>query len=154
MKKSVYYWSPCLTRVGTVKSTLNSAISLAKYSELYNVKILNVFGEWNNYKKILEENDVQLENLTFNYYSLLPKNGYLKSRISYILIIFISFIPLIFFFKKKKPDFFIIHLLTSLPLILMNLFNLKTNMILRISGFPKLNFLRKKFQGYQTCSFV
>ena len=25
----------------------------------------------------------------------------------------------------------------------MNLFNLKTNMILRISGFPKLNFLRK-----------
>ncbi len=144
MKKSVYYWSPCLTRVGTVKSTLNSAISLAKYSELYNVKILNVFGEWNNYKKILEENDVQLENLTFNYYSLLPKNGYLKSRISYILIIFISFIPLIFFFKKKKPDFFIIHLLTSLPLILMNLFNLKTNMILRISGFPKLNFLRKK----------
>ena len=106
MKKSVYYWSPCLTRVGTVKSTLNSAISLAKYSELYNVKILNVFGEWNKKKKILEENDVQLENLTFNYYSLLPKNGYLKSRISYILIIFISFIPLIFFLKKETRFFY------------------------------------------------
>tara|TARA_B100000575_G_C23133130_1_gene657666 strand:- start:2498 stop:3364 length:867 start_codon:yes stop_codon:yes gene_type:complete len=49
-----------------------------------------------------------------------------------------------FFFKKRKPDFFIIHLLTSLPLILINLFNLKTNMILRISGYPRLNFLRKK----------
>ncbi len=144
MKKSIYYWSPCLTKVGTVKSTLNSAISLAKYSKLYSVKILNVFGEWSNYKKILEENGVELENLTFNYYSLLPKNGYLKSRISYIFIILISFFPLIFFFKKKKPDFFIIHLLTSLPLILINLFNFKTNMILRISGFPKLNFLRRK----------
>ena len=107
MKKSVYYWSPCLTRVGTVKSTLNSAISLAKYSELYNVKILNVFGEWNNYKKILEENDVQLENLTFNYYSLLPKKWlFKKSRISYILIIFISFIPLIFFLKKETRFFY------------------------------------------------
>ena len=106
MKKSVYYWSPCLTRVGTVKSTLNSAISLAKYSKLYNVKILNVFGEWSNYKKILEENNIKLENLTFNYYNLLPKNGYLKSRISYILIILISFVPLMFFLKKKKNRFF------------------------------------------------
>ncbi len=144
MKKSVYYWSPCLTKVGTVKSTLNSAISLAKYSKLYNVKILNVFGEWNNYKKILKENDVVVEDLTFNYYNFLPKNGFISSRISYTLIILISFIPLMFFFKKRKPDFFIIHLLTSLPLILINLFNLKTNMILRISGYPRLNFLRKK----------
>jgi hypothetical protein len=32
---------------------------------------------------------------------------------------------------------------TSLPLFLFNIFNFKTKLILRISGFPKLNFLRK-----------
>ena len=29
MKKTIYYWSPCLDKVGTVKSTLNSAIAVA-----------------------------------------------------------------------------------------------------------------------------
>ena len=42
MKKTIYYWSPFLTKVGTVKSTLNSAISLAKFSNDYNVIIINL----------------------------------------------------------------------------------------------------------------
>ena len=46
--------------------------------------------------------------------------------------------------KNKKPDYLIIHLITSLPLIVLNLLNIKTKMILRISGFPKLNYLREK----------
>ena len=54
MKKKIYYWSPCLNKVATVKATLNSAISLAKYSNDYDVKIINVFGEWHNYKKIFK----------------------------------------------------------------------------------------------------
>ena len=40
--KTVIYWSPCLNKVGTVKSTLNSAISLSNYSKKeYRVKIIN-----------------------------------------------------------------------------------------------------------------
>ena len=35
-------------------------------------------------------------------------------------------------------------MLTALPLILLNLFNTKSKIILRISGFPRLNILRKK----------
>ena len=50
--------------------------------------------------------------------------------------------------KNKKPDFFIIHLITSLPLILLNLINTKTKMILRISGFPKLNFFLEKIMAF------
>ena len=42
-KKKVFYWSPCLNKVGTVVSTKNSAIALAKYKkDLYEVYILNV----------------------------------------------------------------------------------------------------------------
>ena len=39
----------------------------------------------------------------------------------------------------------ILHLVTSLPLFLNFFFNLHTKVILRISGLPKLNFLRKLF---------
>ena len=144
MKKTIYYWSPCLTKIATVKATLNSAISLAKYSNLYEVKIINVCGEWNKYKKYLLENNVSLENLSFDYYNLLPKHGFIKYRISIFLIFLVSLVPLIFFIKNKKPDYFIIHMITSLPLILFNFLSSKTKTILRISGSPKLNFLRKK----------
>lgn len=47
--------------------------------------------------------------------------------------------------KKKQPDFIIAHLITSLPLSLMSIFNLNAKFILRISGYPKMNFIRKIF---------
>ena len=61
MKKSIVYWSPCLTKVGTMKSTLNSAISLAKYSENYDVTILNVFGEWTKFRGYLEKKKCKIK---------------------------------------------------------------------------------------------
>ena len=115
MKKSIYYWSPCLTNIATVKATLNSAISLAKYSNQYNVKIINVCGEWNKYKNYLLENNVSIENLSFDYYNLLPKNGFFKYRISILIIFLVSLIPLIYFMKSKKPDYFIIHIKCCIP---------------------------------------
>ncbi len=144
MKKTIYYWSPCLSKVATVKATMNSAISIAKYSNLYDVKIINVCGEWTRYKNYLSENKVTVENLTFDYFNFLPKFGFIRSRISNLIIVLISIFPLILFVKKKKPNYFIMHLITSLPLIILNFINTKTKMILRISGFPRLHFLRKK----------
>ena len=54
-----------------------------------------------------------------------------------------SFFPLKKILKKNEPDYLIIHLITSLPLILLILFNFETKFILRISGYPKMNFLRR-----------
>lgn len=147
--KKIYYWSPCLNPVGTVKSTLNSAISLSKYSKFYKVKIINVCGEWSNYEKELKKYSIELINFSFNYYKYLPKTGYIKSRFSYLIIFLFSFFNLLFLLKKEKPDFFIMHLITSLPLTQMFFFkNIK--FILRISGYPKLNFFRKFF--WKFCS--
>tara|TARA_B100000989_G_scaffold151360_1_gene112933 strand:- start:2652 stop:3806 length:1155 start_codon:yes stop_codon:yes gene_type:complete len=148
MKKTIYYWSPCLAKVATIKATMNSAVSLAKYSTLYDVKILDVCGEWSMHKDYLSTKKVNVKKLTFNYYKYLPKNGFIKSRISNLIIILISFFPLFFLLKNKKPDYFIIHLVTSLPLLLINFFYTKTKFILRISGLPKLNFFRKKLWTY------
>ena len=140
MKKTIYYWSPCLDKVGTVKSTLNSAIAVSKFSKDFNVKIINVFGEWVEYKEIFLKHNIETIDLNFNYYKFLPKKGFFYSRFSYLVIILLSVIPLFILLKKNKPDILIIHLITSLPLILFNIFSFNTKLILRISGFPKLNY--------------
>ena len=71
------------------------------------------------------------------------KTGFLKSRFSYLLIFIFSFFPLLNLIRKQKPDFLIVHLISSLPLIIFDLFNFKTKLILHIAGHPKLNFFRK-----------
>jgi hypothetical protein len=59
--KTIFYWSPCLTKVGTVKSTVNSAIAVSKYSnEKYKVKIINTCGEWDAYSEIFKQNNIGL----------------------------------------------------------------------------------------------
>jgi glycosyltransferase involved in cell wall biosynthesis len=144
--KKIYYWSPCLEKVGTYKSTINSAISLAKYSNnLYSIKIINICGEWDEEEKKLNRYGIDLINLNFKYFKFLPKTGFFKSRFSYILIFILSIVPLIFFLKKHKPQLLVVHLLTSLPFFLKLFFNYKTKLILRVSGFPKLNIIRRYF---------
>ena len=145
MKKKIFYWSPCLNPVGTIKSTINSAISLKKFNQDYDVSIINACGEWDEYTEILNKNSVNLINLNFKYFKILPKQGYLGSRLSYIIIFVLSFFPLFFLLKRQKPDKIMLHLITSLPLTLLNLFKFKTEFILRISGNPKLNVIRKLF---------
>ena len=145
MKKNIFYWSPCLNPVGTVKSTLNSAISLKKFNKEYNVSIINACGEWDEFQGILKKNSINLVNINFKYFEILPKKGYLGSRLSYIIIFLLSFFPLFFLLKKKNPDTLILHLVTSLPMLLLNLFKFKTDFILRISGYPKLNIIRRYF---------
>ena len=151
MKKKIFYWAPCLNKVGTVISSKNSAISLAKYQKRnYEVAIINACGEWDEYKKEIINNNIKLVNLTFSFHNILPKTGFLKSRISYLIIYLICFIPLVICLKKHKPDFMILHLITSLPLTILNIFSFKTKFVLRISGMPKLNFLRKLFWKYSS----
>ena len=70
------------------------------------------------------------------------------------MIFFICLIPLKNFLSKQKPDFLIIHLITSLPLFLNTLFNFKTKFILRISGKPKLNIIRSIFWKISLKKFI
>ena len=67
--KKVFYWSPCLSNVGTVSSTLNSAISLSKYSKKnYEAFIINVCGEWDGYADYLKDHNVKLINFRLKYF--------------------------------------------------------------------------------------
>ena len=140
----IYYWSPHINKdVATVKAVLNSAKSLEKYSHNYDVNIINVFGEW----EFCKENDKEISfiDLYLSKKLSLNKNitGYVKSRLTYLLIGLFSIIPLYKLLKKDKPDYLVVHLLTFIPFILLIFFNFKTKFILRISGYPKMNFLRE-----------
>ena len=143
---NILYWCPYLSNVATVKAVLNSAISVKQYSKNnLTPEILNIVGEWNEHKEYIKRNDINLRNLVNlkSFYSKLPRNSYLKSRISYFMIGLVSIYKLYKFLKyKNEKDIFVIHLISSIPLILLIIFNFKCKFILRISGYPKLNFLR------------
>ena len=137
-KMNIIYWCPYLTKIATITSVINSCNSLKNTK--YIPKIINSCGEWQFYDK--KENLINFLNKV-NIHKFLPKHGFLNSRISLILISLITFIPLIKYLKKRKPEFLIIHLLTSLPLMLNSIFKFETKIILRISGMPKMNLIRE-----------
>lgn len=147
MTKKIYYWSPFISKVATVDAVINSAISLKKYNiKLYDVSIINVFGEFTEYEKKLKENNVNLINFKDSkVIKIFTKPGYIRSRFLTIYIFLRYFFSLKNLLKKNPPQFLIIHLITSLPLILLFFFKIKTKVIFRISGYPRLNFLRKFF---------
>jgi glycosyltransferase involved in cell wall biosynthesis len=137
----IYYWSPHTSYVATIKSVIYSALSLEKYgNNCYEVAIIDTNGEWKN----IETDNIKFIKL-YNkiYFKIFPVSGYLKSRLSYLYIFLFRFFSLKKLISKDKPDFFFIQLISSLPLILIILFNFNTKFILRISGYPKLFFLRK-----------
>tara|TARA_E500000178_G_C17038979_1_gene765438 strand:+ start:34468 stop:35616 length:1149 start_codon:yes stop_codon:yes gene_type:complete len=146
-KIHIYYWSPFISNVATVNAVLGSIRTLKTYSnQKYVPHIINAAGEWNKYKKELDEDGINIIKLTeskiidnSNY------TGFLKSRLIYLYLFFILLVPLLRLLKKRPPDYFIIHLITPLPLLLNYFFDIKTKTILRISGLPKLNLLRKFF---------
>jgi len=143
--KKIIYWSPYLGHIGTKKSTVNSAKGLAIYGkDKFDVRLINALGEWN------DVNEIKTLNFFKNLYNKLPQGGFIKSRISYLIIFLLSFLPLYRLLRKDKPDYIIAHLITSLPIFLFKIFKFETKLILRISGYPKLNLIRKFF--WKLCS--
>tara|TARA_B100000963_G_scaffold351739_1_gene363794 strand:- start:12488 stop:13627 length:1140 start_codon:yes stop_codon:yes gene_type:complete len=142
--KNIFYWSPHIDRVATVRAVINSAYSLVRYSKReYIPYLINVAGEWDQYQDELSEKKINIINLTSS--KILQKKvfkGFLKSRAIYFYIFIISFLPLLRLLKDKKTDYLIAHLITPLPLIINFFFKNQTKLILRISGLPKLQNLR------------
>ncbi len=142
----ISYWAPYFDRIATVKSVKNSIKSLILfYKKPKNIDLLNFFGEWSN-NKIENIKEKDLNYIKFYNHKILnyfPKNSFLKSRISYLIIFLLGIYPLLKYLKINKPDYLLIHLISSLPLTVLIFFNFKTKFILRVSGLPKLNLLRK-----------
>ena len=140
----IFYWSPFFTNIATIKAVIKSAESLIKFKKLnkFDVSLIDSIGEWDEYKDIIDKKIDIIKLNKIRLIKYLPKNSYVKSRISYLIIFFWNFIKLKNLINTHKPDYLIVHLITSLPIFLSLFFNKKTKIILRISGLPKINIIR------------
>ena len=143
----IFYWSPFFSNVATIKAVTRSAVSLIKFPQdgKYKVSLIDTIGEWEQNEDILNNKISVIKLSDTNLKNYLPKEGFLKSRISYLIIFFWNFFKLKNLINKEVPDFLIIHLMTSLPIFLSPFFSSKTKVILRISGLPKINIIRYLF---------
>ena len=139
--KQVYFWAPFNSKIGTINSVINSIISIDKYSKKkFNSYLIDSTNEWTNYRDKFNVINLRKNKRDFRK----NKNkGFFWSRFFYLNIFITCFLPLKNILINKKPDYFIAHLITSLPLIIFILFKFETKLILRISGEPKLNIFRK-----------
>ncbi len=142
--KKIFYWSPHISKVATVKNVVNSAFSLKKFKkEKIDVSILDVMGEWINHKEEFDLKNINYIKIPgFDISKLLPVSGYIKSRIIYFFVLITKLFKLKKLIDEEKPNYLIIHLITIVPLLLLYLFSFDTKFILRISGLPQLTFFR------------
>ena len=137
----IFYWSPFTSHVATIKAVINSAYGLNKCFKIQTT-LINALGEWKPFHKDIKLKKIKIINNKYNS-SVNFTSGYLNSRIEFFRIFFNSFLFLKKILLQKKPDYLVIHLITSLPLILFLIFKFDTKLILRISGLPRFNIFRK-----------
>ena len=143
MIKTLIFWCPYIGNVGTAKAVLESAKSLSQ-SKNFKCKVINSFGEFDEYKSFLKKNKIdEIKLINNKLIKKLPTEGYFWSRLNYTLVFIFSFFPLLFYLIRNKRDYLFIYLLTSLPLFIVSLFNLKNKIILRVSGKIKFTIFRK-----------
>ena len=147
--KKIYYWSPFIGKIATIKAVINSASSINKFTKKkLEASIINCYGEWDAYGKILKKKEVKKINLQNTFKVNTNLSGYLYSRVIFFFSIFFLYFNLKKLLKKSKPDVLIIHLLTYIPLILFCFNDIPTKLYLRISGKPRLGIFRKILWKY------
>ena len=141
----ILYWSPFTSKVATVKSVINSVEAVNKYlNDRYKAIIIDAVNEWHDYIDELERKNIEIIHLNKeSIFNSFKKDGFVRSRFAYLYIFFKSLVPLHNQLITKKPKYLIIHLITSLPLLLFIFKNYETKLILRVSGLPKMTFIRK-----------
>ena len=148
MNKQILFWCPFLSQVGTINAVINSALALSK-SKKIDCKIMNVYGEFDNYNKFFRKNNIkEIKLIKSNLIKDFPKKGFFWSRLNYLLIIIFGFFPSLKYLRKNKNDVLFVYLLSSLPFILISFFDLKIKLYLEFQKKLNFHFLEKLF-GFQ-----
>ena len=113
--KKIFYWCPFIDKVATIKAVINSCVGLIKYTDNNKPHIIDVAGEFGEFKDDLNKKNIKIIKLSkLNYIKKLPIHGFLKSRLTYLIIFFSSFNRLKNLLNQEKPEYLIVHLITSL----------------------------------------
>ena len=69
MKKKIYYWSPFLGRVATIRSVINSMIGLKRYyGKNYEINLVNCYGEWDRFRSRFKQEKINTLDLQKRFY--------------------------------------------------------------------------------------
>ena len=66
--QKIFYWSPFFSDIATIKSVLNSAISISKLKNNIKPTLINVIGEWDNFNHIILEHNIEVIDLKLSKY--------------------------------------------------------------------------------------
>lgn len=137
----VYYWTPYMGNVGTIKATINSAIALKDRG--YEVKLYKPYREWEGYEAILEEKGIEV--IDFGLSRLFPKLPQRKIgfRFSMVLISLFSYFKLKKNWEDEKPDIIMAYLLGFLPFVVRRHTEDKPAIVNSIQGKPMFNSFRR-----------
>ena len=92
MKKEIYYWSPFIGRVATVRSVINSMIGLKRYrAKHFKISLINCYGEWNSFKPCLKKEKVSVIDIQKKINFDVKRYGFLFSRFIYFFTILVSY---------------------------------------------------------------
>ena len=63
--KKIFIWAPFTSKIGTIRNVINSSYSLVKFSKSanLNIKLINVFGEWNDFSDEIEKKNIKTVDL-------------------------------------------------------------------------------------------
>ena len=90
---------------------------------------MNVYGEFDNYKKLLKKNNIKEIKLIKNDLFKKFQKKVFWSRLNYLLILVFGFFPLLNYLRKNKEDILFVYLLSSLPFIVVSLFDLRNKIM-------------------------
>ena len=107
-KNKIYYWCPFINNVATIKAVYNSAMSLKINSKnKFEGIILDVFGERKKSKFFDQENVKFFKLNNSKIIKSMFSHGFIFSRLKYLLIFLISYLPLKKFLEKKNQSFWL-----------------------------------------------
>ena len=112
------------------------------YGKHYEINLVNCYGEWNSLRSRFKQERINLLDLQKRFNFNINLHGFFFSRFIYFLTFIISYKKLKNLLVNKQPNFLIVHLLTFIPFVIYLNNKLKTRLILRISGKPRLSFFR------------
>jgi len=133
--KSIFFWSPMLSNVGTIKAVIGMANSLDKFSK-YKIYILDILGEFSIFNDLGRINFLRFIKIN----NIFPNTG----KLAKFAIAFFSILAIPFLIRKiiiYKPRYIITSLIGFVPIIIKFIFK-DIIIINSIQGYPKFNFFR------------
>ena len=126
----IFYWTPYIGNVGTIKATINSAKLMKKLG--HDVALYKLKYEWIGYEEEIKDAGIEIIDLDLLKSLKWYPHGKIRSRLYFLALSMAAKNKLINSIENRKPDVLMIYLLGFLPLKIKNKLSTSPKMIVKI----------------------